>query len=379
MKILVSDPNSKTALAVIRSLKRENCHIEMFSHYKKPMCYYSNYCNRINILPRYENPSFEKKFISLIKKRKYDYIIPVQFKSFYHLSKIKEKILKHSNMNCENFDKIFKVSSKVFMKDLTLKLSINNLKNIETFKINNFQSAQKKLRNISYPIVIKPKFEQGGRSDHIFYAKDEIHGESILKKISKKLKLNINHFIIQKKIKGVGRGFFCVSKKGKCVSFFQHERIRELPITGGRSVAAKSINDKKLTKIGKRIVKKLRWNGALMLEFKYFNNNYYLIEANPKFWGSLDLAIESGVNFPMDLIDPKRSNNKKNIYKIGLRYHWPLDGDFNISIKSFKLFVNFIFDLLSPFCKSNVWLLKDPIVSFYMFFKFLRNNLIINK
>ena len=42
-----------------------------------------------------------------------------------------------------------------------------------------------------------------------------------------------------------------------------------------------------------------------MLEFKFFKGNYYLIEANPKFWGSLDLAIASGVNFPLILINSK--------------------------------------------------------------------------
>ena len=42
MKILVSDPNSKIGLAVIRSLNTDKHHIEMFSNQNKPMCYYSN-------------------------------------------------------------------------------------------------------------------------------------------------------------------------------------------------------------------------------------------------------------------------------------------------------------------------------------------------
>ena len=97
MKILVSDPNSKIGLAVIRSLKMSKYHVEMFSHHKKNLCYYSKYCKRIHILPDYRNPNFEKKFINLIKMQKFDYIIPVQYKSFYYLSKIK-KILKYSKL-----------------------------------------------------------------------------------------------------------------------------------------------------------------------------------------------------------------------------------------------------------------------------------------
>ena len=136
MKILVSDPNSKIGLAVIRSFKTSKYHVEMFSHYKKPMCYYSKYCKKIHILPDYSNPNFEKKFINLIKMQKFDYIVPVQYKSFYYLSKIKKKILKYSKINCESHNNISKVSSKLFMKNLSSQIKINCLKNIKTLQIN---------------------------------------------------------------------------------------------------------------------------------------------------------------------------------------------------------------------------------------------------
>lgn len=372
MKILVSDPNSKIGLAVIRSLNTDKHHIEMFSNQNKPMCYYSNYCKKINLLPPYDNHNFEKKFISLLKSQKFDYVIPVQYKSFYHLSKMKKKILKYSKINCENFNKISKVSSKVFMRNLSQKINISYLKDIKTFEINNLKSVKKKLKNVKYPIVIKPKLELGGRSKYIFYAYNEFQSLDIVNKISKKYNLNIKNFIIQTKIGGTGRGFFCNAYKGKCISFFQHERIREFPITGGISVAAKSIYDKKLTKIGKSIVKKLKWDGVLMLEFKYYKKKYYLIEANPKFWGSLDLATEAGANFPLDLIKKHNVTSKKNSYRIGLKYHWPFDGDLNISLKNFKFFFKFLIDCINPFCKSNVWLIKDPIISFYQIYKFLK-------
>ena len=47
-------------------------------------------------------------------------------------------------------------------------------------------------------------------------------------------------------------GVFALSKNGKCLNTFQHQRIREMPISGGMSVAAKSIFDKNLQKIGEK-------------------------------------------------------------------------------------------------------------------------------
>ena len=67
-------------------------------------------------------------------------------------------------------------------------------------------------------------------------------------------------------------------------NIFSAQRLRELPIFGAVSVVVHIYE--KLAEIGKTILKKLKWNGVLMLEFKFFKGNYHLIEANPKFWGS---------------------------------------------------------------------------------------------
>ncbi len=63
---------------------------------------------------------------------------------------------------------------------------------------------------------------------------------------------------------------------------------------------ARSFYDPELQSIGIRILKKLNWHGVAMVEFKKDakSGEYKLIEINPKFWGSLGLAIASGVDFP---------------------------------------------------------------------------------
>ena len=96
MKILISDPDSKP----FRNNKitwLKNYEIEMFHNHKRPLCYYSKFCKKINILPDYNSKNFNTKFLKLIKKNKYHLVIPVQYKFFFFLSKIKKKILKYSN------------------------------------------------------------------------------------------------------------------------------------------------------------------------------------------------------------------------------------------------------------------------------------------
>lgn len=70
-------------------------------------------------------------------------------------------------------------------------------------------------------------------------------------------------------------------------------------------------------------MKELNWSGVAMVEFKVNkeNNKVVLMEINGRFWGSLPLAVNSGVDFPLYLFNmmvynkiPENINYKKNIY-----------------------------------------------------------------
>jgi len=50
----------------------------------------------------------------------------------------------------------------------------------------------------------------------------------------------------------------------------------------------------------RRILENLAWRGVAMVEWKQDpkTGEHRLLEINPRFWGSLDLAIRAGVDFP---------------------------------------------------------------------------------
>src|SRR5262249_40991218 len=75
-----------------------------------------------------------------------------------------------------------------------------------------------------------------------------------------------------------------------------------------------------------RILEALKWHGVAMVEFKRDARDGVskLLEINGRFWGSLQLAVDSGVDFPYLLyrqavdgdIDPVFS------YRVGVRLRW---------------------------------------------------------
>ena len=84
-----------------------------------------------------------------------------------------------------------------------------------------------------------------------------------------------------------------------------HERVRELPVSGGISTSARSYYERKLLEEGKRVLDNLNWHGPAMVEYKREQDTgeFKLIEINPKFWGSLELCLSAGMNFPLHLCD----------------------------------------------------------------------------
>lgn len=249
-----------------------------------------------------------------------------------------------------------------FSKD---KLSLlNNIPGVNYPKTLSFDSINELKKIIKHgPCVVKSKNESNIKVDTIYLdgcIQDNIKLVHIEEMIRDEIKL-----LVQERVNGVGRGFFCIAKNGLVQLYYMHERIREFPITGGSSTAAKSIYCKKLHEISISIVKYLNWNGPLMIEFKYdsIHDKYHLIELNPKFWGSLELSYAIGLSFGkclVDLFNNEKSLNISNEYKRGIKFYWILDGDLVVLAKT-KKFKN-ICDYFSRESKNSLFI--SPISDF---------------
>jgi protein-tyrosine-phosphatase len=107
----------------------------------------------------------------------------------------------------------------------------------------------------------------------------------------------------QQYVSGIGVGVECLYFAGRPVWHFVHARIHELPLTGGGSTYRKSVApDPALVAMAHRLLGALQWHGVAMVEFKRSDDgSVYLMEINARLWGSLALAVDAGVNFPLGM------------------------------------------------------------------------------
>jgi predicted ATP-grasp superfamily ATP-dependent carboligase len=139
--------------------------------------------------------------------------------------------------------------------------------------------------------------------------------------------------LLQERIAGAGMGVFLLLWHDEVIASFCHRRIREKPPSGGVSVYRESVApDQALIDRSIALLRALEWQGVAMVEYKLdeASGTPYIMEINGRLWGSLQLAIDAGVDFPALLIAAARGRNVTPVhtYRHGVRSRWLL-GDFD--------------------------------------------------
>jgi len=100
-------------------------------------------------------------------------------------------------------------------------------------------------------------------------------------------------------------GFGFIAKSGKVLCAQQHEETLSYPKIGGSAVYIKSFEDKKIQKYSEDLIKKFNYSGWGLVEFKRNNadNDYELMEINPKFWASVEFSLRKNPLFMKLLFD----------------------------------------------------------------------------
>ncbi len=104
---------------------------------------------------------------------------------------------------------------------------------------------------------------------------------------------------------GDGVGVSVLAELGSVRCAFQHRRLQEASETGGSSSRISEPLNPDMLAAARAMCTATQLHGVAMFEFRHnpVSNAFILLEVNARFWGSLPLAIASGVDFPALLTD----------------------------------------------------------------------------
>lgn len=327
-RALVLDANERSALAATRALGRAGVSVATAERRGESLAGHSRYSVASWTYPDpYEDPDgFVGALPELAHRAGAGVILPMTEVTTYLIAKHRDRFAEFA-VPMAAFDAFEALSDKCRLFELAQQLGVPTPR---TWFASNATDAARWLHDVPYPVVIKPfrsRILDGGRwlNTAVRFARDPLELEE---RLAVDPALQRFPFMLQERVSGHGAGIFALYDHGAPAVFFAHRRIRERPPRGGVSVLSESVAVREdMVGIARQLLGAVAWHGAAMVEFKVAGDGTpYLMEINPRLWGSLQLAVDAGVNFPLMLYRSALGQPMEHptSYRTGQRLRWLL-------------------------------------------------------
>jgi predicted ATP-grasp superfamily ATP-dependent carboligase len=327
-RVLVTDGNQRSALAAVRALGRAGLDVIVGETEVPSLAGRSRYATRSF---RYPSPfDHEQAFVEAVeetaKDTGADLILPMTDITSAVLAEHRDRLEKHTRIAVADADAFWRASDKVALHRLADELGVPN----PTVRYVDSAGAVGPMNDLPFPCVVKPARSRLKTSDG--WIKTAVMRAATPADLQRLLdtKPELQHpFMLQRQIAGDGVGVFALCDRGEMKVVFAHRRIREKPPWGGVSVLREAIEpDPVAVDYAERLLRRLRWHGVAMVEFKKdaATGTIHLMEVNARFWGSLQLSIDAGLNFPLYLVRLYEGQEVpvRPQYAVGQRSRWLL-------------------------------------------------------
>lgn len=325
-RVLILDGMWNKTLAAVRSLGKKGFSLAVGEWTKFAPALFSKYCSKKIVYP---SPKFSPdKFIGWLmeelKTNKYDMILPGELETQLLIVKNREEIEKYTRLPFADY----KLTSNIHDKAWLMKMAESRgFPCPKTFFARDPEMTESFINSLDYPVVIKPRNSSGSRG--IVYINHPFDLPAAYRKVHKRFPYPlIQEFIPNGGAYGVGALFNFNSEPN---SAFVYKRVREYPLSGGPSTLRESVLNKEIKDMAISLLKSLAWTGVAMVEFRVDSRDGSpkLMEINPRLWGSLQLAILSGIDFPFLLYKLAMDGKVEpvNSYKVGVKCRCLIPGD----------------------------------------------------
>jgi predicted ATP-grasp superfamily ATP-dependent carboligase len=326
-RVLITTGDARTCLAAVRSLGRDGIEVKVGDEGYLPLAGFSRYCRGV---VRYPSPRRDpERFLAFLYehlgKERYDVALPVDQDMFYLFSKHRDELGRLTKIPVAEFPAF----ETAYDKALTFKAALAlGIPVPTTYFAESVAQVHELARRIQFPAVIKPRISSGSRAvSYPANAAELVKLWQVVHRVQPRP-------LIQERIPSGGEAIgvsVLFNSDSQLRACFVHRRIREFPLSGGPSTLRESVARPEIAALAVGFLRQLGWSGVAMVEFKVDPRDGVakLIEINPKFWGSLSLAIASGVDFPALLYRTAVNGDVSPVleYRLGIRSRF-LAGDF---------------------------------------------------
>ncbi|WP_297793835.1 ATP-grasp domain-containing protein [uncultured Marinobacter sp.] len=300
-RILVLDGNQRASLAAVRSLGSKGLWVAVGESSTTSLAGFSRFCSYTLAYPDpFSSPRlFFDELLRQILELRISFLLPVTEATTYVLLQYRDELPEKVVLPFPDNQAVEQLANKNELFKLAQKLGIPVPKTLYCQSVDDGLRALDRIDR--YPVVLKPYKSKILQQDSILSTQVSVAGSrKQAKAVLEKYPYFDFPFTVQSFIEGGGQGIFALFDHGEPVCYFAHKRLREKPPGGGVSVLCESAPvNQQLKDAANKLLQHVRWHGVAMVEFRVSTDGTgYLMEVNPRFWGSLQLAIDSGIDFP---------------------------------------------------------------------------------
>lgn len=324
MKILVTDGENRAALAITRALGRLGHEVIVGERRDGALAQTSRYCRTRVVYPDpvADADRFVEALTHVTRAHGVDVLMPVADITTFLVTGHRDRF--SCAVPCASAAVVERAANKVDILDTAAAIGVP----VPVSVIVDDPAHVPPVDHLGYPLVIKPwksriRTEQGWASTSVSYAESP---EALRRDLTARPRHEFP-VLLQERLVGPGVGVFACVHQGRLVATFSHRRLRERPPWGGVSVLSESTPvDPQAGAHAARLLEAIGWQGAAMVEFKRDVRDGVpkLMEINGRFWGSLQLAIDAGVNFPALVLQTvtEQPFGPPAGYRTGVRERW---------------------------------------------------------
>ncbi len=325
--VLVTDGEQRSALAITRSLGRLGHTVYVCSPRRRSLAGASRFAAADITVP--DALAYPEEFAAalraVVEERSVDVLVPVTEASVLAALPVRSSF-PNVAIPLPDLDSFRRVSDKAAVTEAASGVGVSIPRQTTLCKYAERVSLDP--ATLDFPLVLKPArsvAEQKGKRSK-WGVQHAAHWDE-LSILLDELPPVAYPLLLQQRIVGPGVGIFLLLWQGRVIASFAHRRLREKPPSGGVSVYRESIAaDPVLVARSVALLERFAWQGVAMVEYKVAADSGipYLMEINGRFWGSLQLAIDAGVDFPALLLQCAAGEMPEPVtdYRTGIRSRW---------------------------------------------------------
>ncbi len=333
--ILVLNGESRNGLAIVRSLGAQGCICEITAFGQGRLTRIimqslrSKFVRRVHFLPKVSHEeAFKQALLDLLAAGSFDYLLAAGTEATNFASKHKEELSRFVTPLVEDYEKLSLVHNKSTCLPWAATLGIPVPR---THIITNLDELRAAVAEIDYPVVVKYPDSSASQGLWLFPR----GGDDLLAEYTRRVPeilggaTSANYPLIQERLTGDLVDTTAFAVRGETVAVLSQRRLLTAWLDGGGGLVNITNDIPRIKALTETVVRELEWTGPIEMDWIVDEQDasFALIEINPKFWGTTQLTVSSGLDYPswlfryfeQGLVPPETT------YEPGLMGRWIFD------------------------------------------------------